>query len=279
MTEEMKVVSEEAVKETVSVLETVVEVKEEAVSPFKEDTDEDVRDAVEHGWKPDGEYSARTFNKIGKTIASKYAVENENKVLKTELVELKKGVETLVEHNKRLAELKRQEDLQVLEQQRIEAISVGDVDKALRLEEHKKTYEVPVPVNNTEVVKTEQEFRERNKDWFNTDTSENYQMSKEVYQIVDNIKKTAPNTPPAEMARVVEYEIQAKYPHRFSSSKTVPAVSGSMKKSTSSHDEDDYKFHNLDATSSELLKMVEDGLVKGLSVKEYKKQLKTLGYS
>jgi hypothetical protein len=218
MSEEQQVVAEEA---TV-VAEEVTDVAEQQSVP--EVDEETLKEAKRQGWVPQEDYNgpedkwvdADTFVKKGKEINA--LLRKDNDFLKREVAEMKS---TMMEFKKFHAETEKrayERAMSDLRDQKKEAISTGDGDKVLQIDDaidelkQSRTVEkVAHPVNQPDA--TFIQWSEDNK-WYTTDV----QLKSEADMIGEVIKRQNPTLIGEAFLNEVTTRVKRMYPEKFTNS-------------------------------------------------------------
>jgi hypothetical protein len=217
---EEQVVAQEAT--TVAEEATVEDVAEQQSVP---EVDEDtLKEAKRQGWVPQEEYTgpedkwvdADTFVKKGKEINA--LLRKDNDFLKREVAEMKS---TMMEFKKFHADTEKrayERAMQDLREQKKEAISTGDGDKVLQIDDaidelkQSRTVEkVAHPVNQPDA--TFIQWSEENK-WYTTDA----QLKTEADMIGEVIKRQNPTLIGEAFLNEVTTRVKRMYPEKFTNS-------------------------------------------------------------
>jgi len=208
--EEATIVAEEAVVEDVAEQQSVPEVDEDTL-----------KEAKRQGWVPQEEYTgpqdkwvdADTFVKKGKEINA--LLRKDNDFLKREVAEMKS---TMMEFKKFHAETEKrayERAMQDLREQKKEAISTGDGDKVLQIDDaidelkQSRTVEkVAHPVNQPDA--TFIQWSEDNK-WYTSDA----QLKTEADMIGEVIKRQNPTLIGEAFLNEVTTRVKRMYPEKF----------------------------------------------------------------
>lgn len=256
-------------KETTTTVEETVETEQAA--PTEEKFDEEEAKARSNGWNPDkGDLTPREYNMRGEFIGK--------------LIDAEKKIDTLHETITKMTvsqqereEAARRDAIAQMEAKRREAVEVGDVDtydaysKQIDAANAEIT-ESSVPEASPEVVS----FKERNSDWYNTDTVENYEMSQFAHTVDNFLHTQNPNITDKEALAIVEAEVKKRFSARFkNSNQAAPSpVAGSTKSQKPS--EGSVDLSELSDTQRDFYKKAVKGDIPGMSGKEYLKSLKQL---
>jgi hypothetical protein len=211
--QEATIVAEEATVEDVAEQQSIPEVDEETL-----------KEAKRQGWVPQDEYTgpedkwvdAETFVKKGKEINA--LLRKDNDFLKREVAEMKT---TMMEFKKFHAETEKrayERAMQDLREQKKEAISTGDGDKVLQiddaideLKQSRQTEKVAHPVNQPDA--TFIQWSEDNK-WYTTDA----QLKTEADMIGEVIKRQNPTLIGEAFLNEVTTRVKRMYPEKFTNS-------------------------------------------------------------
>lgn len=162
--------------------------------------------AAEQGWKPDGEKSAAEFLRAAPLY-------DEIKNRGREIKELKATLDELKAHQDKQIKLGYEQALRDLEQQRIDAIEMGDVASVTELDaqihEQREHIKPEKPVLPPEVVS----FGERHKDWIE-DPSYQGKLMREFAKERDE-ELLQYNLPPEEHLKVIEKDLKMKFKDYF----------------------------------------------------------------
>ena len=218
MSEEQQVVAEEAT----IVAEEAADVAEQQSVP--EVDEETLKEAKRQGWVPQEDYSgpedkwvdADTFVKKGKEINA--LLRKDNDFLKREVAEMKS---TMMEFKKFHAETEKrayERAMSDLRDQKKEAISTGDGDKVLQiddaideLKQSRQTEKVAHPVNQPDA--TFIQWSEDNK-WYTSDA----QLKTEADMIGEVIKRQNPTLIGEAFLNEVTTRVKRMYPEKFTNS-------------------------------------------------------------
>ena len=209
--------------------------------------DEELKIAMENGYNPDDPkgYTPREYNLRGPLL-------NEISERGKELKRQAKQISQLEDMIKKLGDQMTKAEARSIEKEakeiharRLEAIQYGDVAKFEALDKEYKELQASVPPAHNDIAEPRQQlspdaqaFIERNSDWFNTDTTENFQMKKDAIEFeADYLNARAMEGKPplthAVLGRRIEEYIKSKYPHRFENpEKSKPAAVVASKNSS-----------------------------------------------
>ena len=245
------------------------------------------QEAISKGWKPAGELDEGKEFIPAEEFLRRESLFEKIASQKNELKDMKKAMKALADHVKN-SELKAYEKaFHDLEAVKTEAVEAGDVAAYNEAADRQVSLERPV-TNITESEQTVEnlppeveEFKERNKNWFNRSTPENYEMYKfaeDVDQFISYKNGGQPLDPKDHLAQV-EYYVKKQFPHRFEDAKANPrkeqhAAVASARKPTKAV-ERDFDTSTLSPEQKKLYKYA-DQVFKG-GKKEYIEQLKELG--
>lgn len=221
MSEELNNVSAESLDGSATQQAAQVEGNEATTNP--EIDEETLAEAKRQGWVPQEEYSgpqdkwvdAETFVKKGKEINA--LLRKDNEFLKREVAEMKS---TMMEFKKFHADTEKrayERAMADLREQKKEAISTGDGDKVLQIddaidqlkeERQKAAIEAKVSAPPPDNV-----FVEWNEDnaWFGKDT----ELTEEANLIGETIKKRQPGLAGREFLDEVTKRVKRMYPEKF----------------------------------------------------------------
>jgi len=241
---EHKEESKEEVKDVLA--QTVTKAEEEIKEPKEKPIDEDLKAAMENGYNPDDPkgYTPREYNLRGPLL-------NEISERGKELKRQAKQISNLEDMIKRLGDQMSKSEARSIEKEakeihlkRLEAIQYGDTAKFEALDKEYQELRASVPPAHNEVAPVEkfspdaQAFVERNAEWFNTDTTENFEMKKAAIEFEQEYCQARamegkPQLTHAVLGRRIEDYIKSKFPHRFENpEKDKPsAVAGSKNSS------------------------------------------------
>ena len=192
---------------------------EAGVSTAPQIDEETLNEAKRQGWVPQEEYSgpadkwvdAETFVKKGKEINA--LLRKDNDFLKRELAELKTTVQEFSKYHAETEKRAYEKAMTDLRQQKKEAISQGDGDRVLEiddaideLKQAKPTPKVVAPQPDPSFV----EWTEDNR-WYNSDT----QLKMEADMIGEVIKRQNPMLVGMEFLNEVTTRVKRMYPEKF----------------------------------------------------------------
>lgn len=219
MSEEQQIVAEEAAVVAEEATEEVAE--QQSVPEIDEET---LKEAKRQGWVPQADYTgpedkwvdADTFVKKGKEINA--LLRKDNDFLKREVAEMKS---TMMEFKKFHAETEKrayERAMSDLREQKKEAISTGDGDKVLQIDDaidelkQSRTVEkVAHPVNQPDA--TFIQWSEDNK-WYTSDA----QLKTEADMIGEVIKRQNPTLIGEAFLNEVTTRVKRMYPEKFTNS-------------------------------------------------------------
>lgn len=158
------------------------------------------REARLRGWKPKEEYdgdkskwrSAEDFLEVGKIYD-----QQQSKKLERELSEIKEEMRFVREINVKQAEKLAQEKADYLRAAKLEAIQAGNVEQVDRIDTQLNTINKEVDAYRAETSKPKFDsrlisFKDRNKDWFNSDTIDNMQLVNHAIEYEKMLSNTRP---------------------------------------------------------------------------------------
>ncbi len=135
-----------------------------------------------------------------------------------------------------------------------------------------KEQEVSQP--KQEVVPEALEFKDKHKNWFNYDSTENAEMTKLAIAYEQFLAKENPNMPVKEVLVKIEDTLKKIYPHRFENQKQEqPAMVAKSTVSSTSK----YPLENKLTESQKNLFKAAHRLDPSLKIEEYVKQLELTG--
>lgn len=227
------------------VLAQVVEKFEEKKT---EPVDEELKLAMENGYNPDDPkgYTPREYNLRGPLL-------NEISERGKELKRQAKQISHLEDMIKKLGDQMSKSEARSIEKEakeihskRLEAIQYGDVAKFEALDREYQALQASIPPSHNDIAPAPQDrlspdaqaFIERNSEWFNTETTENFQMKKDAIEFENEYlnARALEGKPPlthAVLGRRIEEYIRSKYPHRFENpEKSKPAAVVASKSSS-----------------------------------------------
>jgi hypothetical protein len=217
MSEEQEIVAEEA---TVVAEEETVDVAEQQSVP--EVDEETLKEAKRQGWVPQEEYNgpedkwvdADTFVKKGKEINA--LLRKDNDFLKREVAEMKT---TMMEFKKFHADTEKrayERAMSDLREQKKEAISTGDGDKVLQIDDAIDELKAQKPVPSKATPQIDPVFVQWNEDnpWFGKDT----ELTEEANLIGEVIKRKQPSLIGEAFLEEVTKRVKKAYPEKFTNS-------------------------------------------------------------
>lgn len=165
--------------------------------------------ALQYGWKPEGKRSAEEYIKYaldqfperGEAL-SKQAKKIEDK--DSELGKMKVILNELASHVKKQKDLEEQHSKNYLQQQRRQAIELGDVNLVERIDQEQARSNIPHAV---------QEFKQRNFEWLEGTSFEALEMQAFARQRDNELALR--KMPPDEHMKVLEEHIKKKFPAYF----------------------------------------------------------------
>ena len=182
------------------------------------------KEAMAKGWKPKSEFddpgkrykTAEEYLEMGSFFEK---IDSQSKQIKN----LEKNIKQLSGDFKKARETGYKQALADLEARKRAAVEEGDTlayDVAQRevekLQEEATTPKQPeIDPKEAELMEIVNDFKERNKEWYNADSYENLEM-KRYADIVDvEIARSNPNIDPKEHVMLVELEVHKRFPDRF----------------------------------------------------------------
>jgi hypothetical protein len=250
------------------------EIGQEASLPNTYETD-----ARAKGWKPKEEWAgdpedwtpAKRWLEKGQMLDTIHS-------LKQQVKSTKESVAYLAEHTKKFEELTAKRRLQESEEKLKQAVEIGDVDIAKAVTQeivdlHKQ--HMPNPVTPPSVDPAVQAFYTRNSSWFNEDTAENAAMTLYARRRDEEIWRQNPGITPEDEIRMLERDIQNRFPEKFGRPAPIGAHAVSAPAGTASRPSkvtvDSLPAHHRIV----LKKLVHD--IKGYDVNKHIQRLKDLG--
>lgn len=227
--------------------------KEKEVEEKKEKELSDVEKlAVEIGWNPDYEGDDREFVGAKEYILKSKEIQNtqtkQNKSLKRELEDVKRGMGMLQQHNDTVYKVQvknLKSKIKELESHREEAVSDGDSKAVAAIDTQiKDLNEIPDELPKVDVAEPTEEFVkwEEKNPWYNDD--------KEMRAFADTIGKeyAAKNLPLEKVFELVSKEVKRVFPEKFPEPKkrpSAPAVEGGGTKSSGKKSTSKYSYNDL----------------------------------
>jgi len=219
--------------------------------------------AAEHGWDPEGSKSAEEFVKYGLDQLAPRG---------RELRDIKRTVNELKDHMKKVEEKTRTETIAELTQQRYDAISVGDATEVDRLDQEIQNAQQPEAASME--IPEVAEFQKKHEKWLKDDSDEAVLMKKAMLEADEYLARM--NLEPSKHLALVEKELQMKFPHMFDQEEaTIPSAVESDSARVKSNFKKTYNFNDLNADQKSICKDFEKLGV--MSKEEYIDQLVKLG--
>ena len=205
-------------------------------APEKEYTDAE-KQAMAGGWNPEGpgegkpHKTAEQFLNDGSFMKK---IDELHKSYRKEIRDLKHEVHAQRKGAKEAEARGYEQALTDLAKTKREAVEIGDIDAFEAVEKQEADVRTKLEAANAEInvqpptepAPETAEFMERNKDWFNQDTTENLEMSQTVLRMEQDLLQSKPYLTNSQLIREVEKEIKTLYPHRFKkeTKKAAPAA-------------------------------------------------------
>ncbi len=235
-------------------------------------------DALAKGWKPKEEWAgdpndwrpAKHWLEKGQMLDTMHS-------LKQQLKNTDATVKYLAEHTKKFEELTAKRNLQESEERLRQAVEIGDVAGAQAVtQEIVNLHKQPSSsVPSAPIEPAVQDFYRRNASWFNEDTAENAAMTLYAKRRDEEIYRQNPNISPEDEIRMLERDIQNRFPEKFGRpaplgayAVSAPAAAASKPAKTTV---DSLPAHHRVV----LKKLVQD--IKGYDVDKHIQRLKALG--
>lgn len=232
--------------------------------------------AMEMGWKPGykGEdfVSAKEYVDRG-SFFKKISSQNQ----KIEQLEL--TVKDLVNLNKKIEQVTRENTIKELEAKRDAAIQTADLDEFHRVQKQIDEVKSPEPVKQDakepftptpEIL----DFQAKHKDWLNHDNQENSKMTSFAIAYEASLAKAHPEYTEKQVLAEIEEIVKKTFPHRFENpNKEKPAL---VAKSTVSSGTSGSLAHRLSDRQKSVFKQAKS-IDPSLDIETYAKQLNEIG--
>jgi hypothetical protein len=189
------------------------------VSTAPQIDEETLNEAKRQGWVPQDEYSgpadkwvdADTFVKKGKEINA--LLRKDNDFLKRELAELKTTVQEFSKYHAETEKRAYDKAMTDLRQQKKEAISQGDGDRVIEIDDAIDELKQAKPVPKVAAPQPDPSFVEWTEDnrWYNSDQ----QLKMEADMIGEVIKRQNPMLVGMEFLNEVTTRVKRMYPEKF----------------------------------------------------------------
>lgn len=197
---------------------TIVEDTQEAVEESNDSEDapqysEVEQRAIDKGWNPNGKRDAETFLEFGEVIDKLNATAKEN-------AKQRETIKLMLDKFQTKEKRAYEKALKDLQQQRADAVADGDVQKFSEIEKQLqevndeiKSFSDPAKEREDSLKQAADDFANRNKAWYNLDTTENYIMRQEAISEDERLATLYPNMEISERLRLVEKAIRDRHPN------------------------------------------------------------------
>ena len=265
---EEAVATEETPEETTTVEiedpDELIEIEEEPKVDSAVDEDAIVAEATSKGWKPDGPKSAAEFLRAEPLY-------EEIKTRGKEIQELKATMDALKTHLDKQKEAGYKQALADLEQRKVEAIQMGDVEGVAEVEKQIADHQAPEAPQT--LLPAVAQFKEKHSAWLN-DPSYEAQQIREFVEARDTQLATY-NLSPDEHIKIIESDLLKKFPNRFKSNRPRPTTTAVEAPTAKAPKAKTANFSDLSSEQKLVCRQFERTGV--MTRDEYIKQLKDLG--
>jgi hypothetical protein len=189
--------------------------------------------AKDMGWKPKTEFHGQEddFVDAKEYVQRQSFIDHINK-LNRRVKDQQSAIDTLAQHNKKIAEMSYNQALAELTDRQKQAIATGNIqvaqqtsDELVKLKTEGKP-DLHIPSSAEASAK---EFVEKHKSWFNRDNPENAAMQSFAIALDEELIRAQPNMSAEERLETVEQRIKDQYPSRFERKLSTAVISQSAK--------------------------------------------------
>lgn len=182
------------------------EVPNPDLQPESEYTEAEI-EAMEHGWNPEGVEGKRTLT--AEEFLDRQPLYDEQKRLKKEIRELKKGMSAVLEMQEQVRERDRAALIAELNAQKINALENDDYDRVIAIDDQIAEERATAKANPPNNAAFESWVEDN--EWYHQDT----EMKKYADTIGAGYYQNNPDTPMEDIYEFVAKEVKARFPEKF----------------------------------------------------------------